>query len=254
MKMKRKYIFFISLLGFLASTTVSLSQDEEKTEIESDTSETVQKFPQKYGLRLGLDLSKPVLSFVDDNYTGLEILGDYRLSHRLFLAGELGTEERTLTTDFLDVTSKGTYFKAGIDYNMYTNWLDMQNMIYAGFRVGAGTFKQTVNSYTIYDPNYTYWNSQYATDTNINFDGLTAIWAELIFGIKAETFNNLFIGLNVQLKSRISETEPNDFENLYIPGFGRTYDSGRFGVGFGYNISYLIPIFKKDKTVKNTEE
>ena len=37
----------------------------------------------------------------------------------------------------------------------------------------------------------------------------------------------------------------NNFETIYIPGFGRTYDSGRFGMGFGYNISYLIPLYKK---------
>ena len=75
------------------------------------------------------------------------------------------------------------------------------------------------------------------------------MWAELIIGIKAEILNNLFIGVNVQFKGLINETDPGDFENLYIPGFNRTYDSGRFGSGFSYNLSYLIPIFKKDKLV-----
>ena len=72
---------------------------------------------------------------------------------------------------------------------------------------------------------------------------------ELIIGIKAELVTNLYAGLNVQIKSIISQDQPDGFENLYIPGFNRTYDSGRFGVGFGYTISYLIPIFKKDKAV-----
>ena len=53
----------------------------------------------------------------------------------------------------------------------------------------------------------------------------------------------------MQIKSLISEDEPDDFENLYIPGFNRTYDSGRFGIGLGYNLSYMIPIIKKDKKV-----
>ena len=55
------------------------------------------------------------------------------------------------------------------------------------------------------------------------------------------------MGLNVQFKGLITEKEPDNFENVYIPGFNRTFDSGGFGVGFGYNISYLIPIYKKDK-------
>ena len=61
-------------------------------------------------------------------------------------------------------------------------------------------------------------------------------------------------GFNVQLKGLITETEPNNFENLYIPGFNRTYDSGRFGTGFNFNLSYLIPIFKKDKIVVQEKE
>ncbi len=36
-----------------------------------------------------------------------------------------------------------------------------------------------------------------------------------------------------------------EFDNLYIPGFNRTYDFSEFGAGFGYGISYLIPIYKK---------
>jgi len=49
----------------------------------------------------------------------------------------------------------------------------------------------------------------------------------------------------VQLKRTLSEKEPDNFANLYIPGFNRTYDYSEFGVGYGYTLSYLIPIFKK---------
>ena len=53
----------------------------------------------------------------------------------------------------------------------------------------------------------------------------------------------------MQLKFLISETEPDNYENIYIPGFNRTYDSSGVGAGFGFNLSYLVPIFKKDKIV-----
>src|SRR5690606_21454486 len=104
---------------------------------------------QKYGLRLGGDIGKLARSFIDDDYKGLEITGDYRLTEKLFLAGELGTEENTVRNDYLDVTAKGSYFKAGIDYNLYGNWLDMENLIYTGLRVGVSAFSQNLNSYTI---------------------------------------------------------------------------------------------------------
>ena len=63
--------------------------------------------------------------------------------------------------------------------------------------------------------------------------------------MKVELFNNLYLSLNLQLKRLISQDEPENFANLYIPGFNRTYDFSDFGVGYGYTISYLIPIFKK---------
>ena len=45
------------------------------------------------------------------------------------------------------------------------------------------------------------------------------------------------------------------FENIYIPGFGRTYDSTKIGTGFSYTLSYLLPIYKKGpKKKKNVEE
>ena len=128
------------------------------------------------------------------------------------------------------------------------------NMIYSGFRAGVSSFSQTLNSGTIYDINNQYFGNQQPITSPQEFDGLSAIWGEIILGIKAEVLNNLFMGLNLQLKFLVTENSPSNFENLYIPGFNRTYDSGGIGAGFGYNISYLIPIYKKAKPTKKEEE
>jgi len=39
-----------------------------------------------------------------------------------------------------------------------------------------------------------------------------------------------------------------------IPGFGRTYDSSKVGTGFSYTLSYLLPIYKKDRVKKDDSE
>ncbi|SHH48905.1 DUF6048 family protein [Winogradskyella jejuensis] len=244
------YRYFIKSLIVLLVCSSSVLAQTEDTETATDTT----AIQQKYGLRLGADISKLVRSAIDDDYQGFEINGDYRLTQRLYIAGELGNEQRTLSNDFLNSTAKGSYFKAGVDYNLYRNWLDMENMIYSGFRVGVSSFSQTLNSYTIYDVNNQYFGQQFEVTNPEEFDGLSAIWGEIILGIKAEVLNNLFMGLNLQLKFLVSETSPDNFENLYIPGFNRTYDSGIVGAGFGYNISYLIPIYKKDKVIKRDED
>ena len=239
--MKMKYIlqYVTSSLLILCCLLVGAQEEETKT-IDSVN------YIQEYGLRVGIDFGKLIRTAVDDDYSGFEINGDFRLTKKLYIAGELGTEEKTTTTDFLSTTANGNYIKIGIDYNMYSNWLGMNNMIYSGFRTGFSTFSQTRNSYTIYNQDQ-FWQPQFTNTEAEEFSGLSATWLELIIGIKAEVFNNLFIGINAQLKGTISDKSPESFENPYIPGFNKTYDSGNFGVGYGYTISYLIPIFKKDK-------
>lgn len=201
---------------------------------------------QKYGLRIAGDIGKLARSFLDEDYTGFEVAADFRIKQNLYIAGELGFEEKNTITDYLDVSTTGSYLKAGIDYNMYDNWLDMDNMVFAGFRVGASSFSHDRNSFNIYSTNQ-YWTPQLSVDELEEFNGLTAFWTELILGMKVELFNNLYMGLNVQLKLLVSETQPNNFENLYVPGYGRTYDSTSIGAGYSYTLGYRIPLYKKAK-------
>lgn len=233
MKMKfiLKYIFSFFLIGF----TIFGNAQEDSTKV---------SFPQRYGLRVGLDLHRLSKSFYDNNYKGLEIVADYRLTKKYFIAGELGNEEKNVDDDRLNFTTKGSYFKVGFDYNAFENWLDMENMIYAGMRVGFSSFSHELNSYKIYDPTNYYGETIFSTGQK--FNSLNASWLELVGGIKAEIFNNVFLGFSVKVNYLLSDKKPDNFDNLFIPGYNRTYD-GKFGAGFNYSISYFIPIYKKDK-------
>lgn len=239
---------------FIKTTLVFLiSMPLISQETQNEILENSQGFKEKYGLRFGLDLSKLGRTAFEKDYLGFELAGDYRLTKRLYIAGELGFEEKATETDFLESNASGSYFKVGVDFNLYRNWLGMENLIFTGFRAGIGSFKQSRDRYTIYDANNQTWG-QINNNESVEFSGLTAGWIELLFGVKAELFNNLFLGLNLQLKARLSETEVNNFENIYIPGFGRTYDSSKIGTGFSYTLSYLIPIYKKSPKSKENKE
>lgn len=232
MKYTLKFIFSFSLLCF------SLLGTAQK----KDTATVV--YPQRYGLRVGVDLHRLTKSLYDSNYKGLEVVADYRLANRFYIAGELGNEEKTVDDDRLNFTTKGTYFKVGFDYNSFENWLDMENMIYVGMRYGVSSMSQTLNTYKIYDP--TNYYGETIITSGEKFDGLSASWLEVVGGIKAELFNNLYLGFSVRLNYLVTNKQPDNFENLYIPGFNRTYD-GKFGAGINYTISYFIPIYKKNK-------
>lgn len=237
MKQQHMLKYFISVLFALCVT----SGFAQTNAIEGDSI----VYQQKYGLRIGGDVNKLVRTFVDDNYKGFEINADYRIKQNLYVAGELGTEEKITDGDNFDAVTSGSYFKAGLDYNVYDNWFGMDNLIFGGIRVGLASFKQERKGFTIYNTDQ-YWEP-FTDPDSVEFSNLSAIWAEIMIGIKVEVFNNVYVGFNAQLKNLISDDQPENFENIFIPGFNKTYDSSSIGVGFSYNISYLIPLYKKDK-------
>jgi len=222
--------YFINIL-FLLCSFVTFSQTKDSI-----------TYKDSYGLRIGIDLYNPIATLIDDKRKGLELVADYRISKKLFVAAELGYLEKNRKEDLINFTTDGQYLKAGVDYNIYENWLDMENLMYFGIRYGFSTFSQTLNSATINsDP--TLPEQQIMPQ---KFDNLNANWLELAVGIKAETLNNLYIGFSFSGKKMISTKEPENFKNLFVPGFNRIFlnDSG---FGFNYTISYLIPIYKKKK-------
>jgi hypothetical protein len=203
---------------------------------------------EKYGVRFGADISKLIQSFYDKNYTGIEFVGDYRLTKNYYLAGELGNENTTVEDNRLSFTTQGTYLKVGFDYNSYENWLDMRNMLYIGMRYGASTFSQTLNSYNIYNTS-NYFPEAPTVISGEKFNGLTSQWIEVVLGLKAEVLKNIYLGFSVRMNRLLTNTKPDNFDNLYIPGFNRTYN-GDFGIGFNYSVSYFLPLYKTKSTKK----
>ncbi len=235
MKTKHILLFFISSFCVLYSLQ---AQDSLKTK-----TDTLVVVKQKYGLRLGGDISKLLRTAFDGGYNGFEISSDLRFSKRFFVAAEIGFEDRDWDKDNLKSNVNGSYAKIGFDFNAYRNWLGMNNAITAGLRYGFSSFSQDLLSYPIYTTNTTF--PTIIRDDPKSFSGLNASWIEFILAIKTEIWTNLYLSVNVQLKRMINEKTPENFDNLIVPGFNRTYDFSEFGVGYGYTISYLIPILNK---------
>lgn len=230
MKYTSRFIFSLLLLSSL------LLQGQEKK------ADSVVIRTNRYGLRVGVDLFKLSRSFYEKDYKGLELVGDYRLTKKYYLAGEIGNENKTVDDERLNFTTKGTYFRAGVDYNLYENWMDMENMVYLGMRYGVSSFSQTLNSYSIYNRNH-YFGEDNVIESGEKFSGLSAQWLEVVLGVKAKVWNNFFVGFSLRANKLMANKKPANFDNLYIPGFHRTYD-GDFGVGFNYTVSYFFPVYK----------
>ena len=255
MKHISKFTFSIALvlLSFFGNAqekvAVKPKSVAEKSAIKKDS---IPAKKERYGIRLGVDLFKLTRSFYEKDYRGLELVGDYRLTRRHYLAAEIGNENKTVDDNQLNFTTSGTYLKVGFDYNTYENWLNMENIISIGLRYGASSFGQTLNSYQIYNPNQ-YFGEAPIVVSGEKYAGLSAQWIEVAAGVKTKVFNNVFVGFSFRLNRLISQKLPNNFDNLYIPGFNRTYN-GNFGVGFNYTVSYFIPLYKSTVKPKGKKE
>ena len=244
MKYISKFTFSIVL--------VLLSFSGNAQEAKSATKDSVAPKTERYGLRVGVDLFKLTRSFYEKDYRGIELVGDYRLTRKHYLAVELGNENKTVDDDQVNFTTKGSYLKVGFEFNSYQNWLDMENIISVGLRYGVSSFSQRLNSYEIYNPNQ-YFGENPVVIAGDEYSGLSAQWIEVVAGMKAEVFNNVFVGFSFRLNRLVNQKLPSNFDNLYIPGFNRTYN-GDFGVGFNYTVSYFIPIYKATVKAKAKAE
>jgi hypothetical protein len=188
--MKFIYTFFISL--FLGVGTTSLWSQESPSSTKTDSTRVVavvkdstyQTFKDRYGLRFGLDIYRFSKTFIESDYRGLEIVGDYRISNNYYIAADIGNDETSIDYDSINFTTSGSYIKVGLDINLYENWLDMDNMVYMGFRYAFSTFSQQINTYRIYNT-HQYFGENPPVVSGLKYDGLTAQWLEVVLGVKA---------------------------------------------------------------------
>jgi len=234
--------YYISILLFAVSLS-AMAQDTPSSETSDEVADSI-KIKDKYGLRVGLDLSLPIRSLINSDLKGFEAVADFRVTKRIYAATELGYYDRYEEDDYIKSSTKGSYIKIGGNYNLYKNWLGMTNEIFVGARYGFSSFTQTIHEY---NPNF--FGTYFPEETVIledEYDGLTAHWGEVVMGLKVEIFTNLYMGMSFSLKKMISQTQPDNFLNMYVPGFERVY-LNETGFSFNYTLTYNIPIFKKDR-------
>ena len=232
MKKQDMLKFFISIAIIILFSVKNYSQTENDSVI----------IKNKYGIRIGLDFSKQIRMLTED-YKGLSLYGDIKIKERLFIVSELGSDEKDLRTENLRSKFSGNYIKVGFNYNLYNNLPGLNNEIYVGFRFATSKFKSEISEYRIYNKDQ-FWLQDPIFDNIIN-KGLNANWVELVIGINTELANNLFMGLSLRLNRMLNQKKPENFTNLYIPGFNKVTENNNFGTGLTYSLIYQIPIVKK---------
>jgi len=239
MKKKQIYLFIISIC---LSTNMLIGQTESNS---NDTLIKKDKLLKINKIRLGLDLLKPILSSSEGDNLNYEIVGDLQLTENVYLAGEYGLVDKVIEDENINFNSTGSFLRIGFDYNMFENWIGMDNSIYVGVRYGTSSFSSKILDYNVRNKDSYFSNLVEDEFQTIEYSNLSGNWIEILLGIKVETFKNVYLGLSLRLNKLLSDEKPNNFGNLFIPGFNKVTDENTFGSGFNYTLTYSIPLKKR---------
>jgi len=220
--------FFITLLSLQLSA-------QEKSLDSIEAKDTIVKTPLK--IRFGFDTGGFVWAKLHDSEK-LSFFVDANVYKNYLAFLELGYEDKHIANSFLDYNTSGNFVKLGVDYNLYNNWLDMDNDITIGLRYGQAFYKTRLNNYTINQQGAAIVPEPIAVNTL--FDRQSASWIELVSTVQVETFKHVYLGYSIAFKRIIYHTKPDNFETAYIPGFNKRNAYSSFGFGMQYFISYRI--------------
>jgi len=239
MKRKQIYIFIFSLF------TINFIVGQEIENKKSDSTIVKKKLINIDKLSIGIDLYNPIYSSINDDDLSYELITSLRILEDFSIASEIGSLDRYIEDENINFTSTGEYIKFGFDYNLFNNWVGMDNSIYLGMRFATSSFNNKIDNYTLRNPD-SYWSNNVTSDyETINHSDQNANWIELLVGIKVETIKNIYLGISLRLNRLLSNTSPNNFNNLYIPGFNKVTDDNSWGSGFNYTLTYSIPLKKR---------
>ena len=239
MKKRQTYLFIISLI--IPSSMVFSQVESEIT----DSLTIKDKILNINKIRLGFDVFKPIKSSSDGDNLNYEIVGDLQITENLYLAAEYGLTDRLIEDENINFNSNGSFLRFGFDYNMFKNWVGMDNSIFLGLRYGTSNFSNKIESYNVRNSDAYFSNFVDNNYQTIDHSNLTGNWLEIVAGVKVETFNNVYLGFSLRLNKLLSTQKPENFDNLYIPGFNKVTDDNTFGSGFNYTLTYSIPLRKK---------
>jgi len=239
MKKKQIFIFIISII--IPIQTVFSQVENQLT----DSLINKNKILNINKIRFGFDIFKPIKSSSDGDNLNYEIVGDLQITENLYLAGEYGLIDRLIEDENINFNSNGSFLRFGFDYNMFKNWVGMDNAIFLGLRYGSSNFSNKIESYNVRNSDAYFSNFVDNNYQTIDHSNLTGNWLEIVAGVKVETFNNVYLGFSLRLNKLLSTKKPDNFDNLFIPGFNKVTDDNTWGSGFNYTLTYSIPLKKK---------
>jgi hypothetical protein len=216
MKAKRIFILFFSSLSLM-----SFSQKEKEKD---------NNWNYTPNFIVGVDVVNAGISFFSDRkvYQGFISSEIKKDTHAVI---DAGFEKNIYQKNGYDASVSGPFVKIGGFYMLIKDVENEYNGFYGGGKLGATFFQQEY--FAIPVKGYNGNNSTVALPKT----GQSAYWIEGNLGGRIQLFStNFYADVNVQPKYLLFATKQDEVVPLIVPGFGKS--SGKFNIGFSWNIAY----------------
>jgi hypothetical protein len=190
-----------------------------------------ERMPPSRGLRIGINLSRPLMTYIEPSRFGLEAMADFNLGYEYFAVAEAGYSFRELTRHSYQLKENGMFIRLGADRNFYTQFDDVIGL---GGRLGFSSYNRSAPSIIVHD---NYWGG---FTGSLSEETFYKQWAEVVIVLKTELFSNFFLGWNLRGKLLLFGKEDRNMNDRYIPGFGSSDVNST--VGFDFYIYYRFPL------------
>ncbi len=232
--MKKTNILEFTISFILFFCNVSLSQNTYKaTPKGNHTQKAEVHIPFTKGIKIGVDLYKPIREFFNDQKLAYELIAKWNIYTNFFSSTQIGYEQRDFKNDKISTSGQGFFFKTGIHYNFLNRHPTKNDVFYIGGHYGFSIFSQSMK-HTIQDK-----ITQTKLKQNIPKTQYTPHWLSMCVGIDVEILPFIFFGWEVAISSIVANRYVNGIDAIYIPGIGEHNDGVSFS--FIYTISAFIP-------------
>lgn len=149
----------------------------------------------QHQLRLGLNVSSPVVSQFVKNRTMYEATLDYCLKNDAYIVLEGGFGSSDIDYADLKYASSNYFVRVGIDKSMLQRlFVNDWDMVFVGLRYGISSIKRKEATFTTND---NFWGVSTGV---IPAKNLTAHWAELTAGMRVELLKHFFAGYTIRAR------------------------------------------------------
>lgn len=196
----------------------------------SQNADSLKVLPKVNQIKIGIDISKPILHSFAKNIYGYEGYIDYYFKNEIYPVIELGYGGSKVDYSDLKYESTNSFVKVGFDKNMLQRMSDHDwDYLFFGLRYATAFIQRSEGNYVTTDE---IWGT---TSGIIPSKSFTGHWIELNAGVRVELMPRIFAGYNLRTKFLLNQQSFKELPPAYVAGYGKGEKSTVFDMNF-----YLI--------------